>query len=187
MPDDITPDHIAPDNKDWTWVLEHRCPQCGFVASEHRSDRLGAEIRSNAARWRALLNDATVAIRPESTVWSALEYGCHVRDVFELFYERLDLLLGEDDPTFANWDQDATAIERNYGAQDPSKVTYALAVAAGRLADAFDRITSAQWQRTGRRSDGATFTVESFGRYLLHDPVHHVWDVERGNEVLAQR
>jgi hypothetical protein len=29
----------------------------------------------------------------------------------------------------------------------------------------------------GFRSDGAQFTVESFGRYLLHDPIHHLWDV----------
>ena len=41
-----------------------------------------------------------------------------------------------------------------------------------------------QWSRTGRRSDGAVFTVESFGRYLVHDPVHHVWDVEQGYAAL---
>jgi hypothetical protein len=33
------------------------------------------------------------------------------------------------------------------------------------------------WARTGRRGDGATFTIESFVRYLLHDPVHHLTDV----------
>ncbi len=187
MTDSNPPDRITPDTKDWTWVLDRPCPECGFDASNHRNDQLGAEIRANAAQWRVLLSTASVALRPAPEVWSVLEHGCHVRDVFELFYERLNLLLGEDDPTFANWDQDATAIERNYGAQDPSKVAYALAVAAGRLADAFDRVTVAQWQRTGHRSDGAIFTIESFGRYLLHDPVHHVWDCERGNEVLAER
>jgi hypothetical protein len=36
------------------------------------------------------------------------------------------------------------------------------------------------WDRTGTRSDGARFTVASLGRYLLHDPVHHVGDVEAG-------
>ena len=24
---------IAPDDKDWTWVLDHQCPECGFDAS----------------------------------------------------------------------------------------------------------------------------------------------------------
>lgn len=35
----------------------------------------------------------------------------------------------------------------------------------------------AQWNRTGNRSDGAHFTIETFGRYFLHDPVHHPYDV----------
>ena len=29
------------------------------------------------------------------------------------------------------------------------------------------------------------FTVASIGRYLIHDPVHHVDDVNRGNAILA--
>ena len=29
----------------------------------------------------------------------------------------------------------------------------------------------------GRRSDGASFTVDSIGRYYLHDIEHHLWDV----------
>jgi hypothetical protein len=24
------PDAITPDTKDWTWVLERACPECGF-------------------------------------------------------------------------------------------------------------------------------------------------------------
>jgi len=34
-----------------------------------------------------------------------------------------------------------------------------------------------QWARSGRRSDGASFTVETFARYFVHDPVHHLYDV----------
>jgi hypothetical protein len=47
------------------------------------------------------------------------------------------------------------------------------------LAERFDAVTAGEWLRTGLRSDGARFTVESFGRYLLHDPIHHLWDVSR--------
>lgn len=42
-----------------------------------------------------------------------------------------------------------------------------------------------QWDRTGHRSDGSSFTVDSFARYLLHDPIHHLDDVRRGNEMIA--
>ena len=29
----------------------------------------------------------------------------------------------------------------------------------------------------GVRSDGVAFTVDTFGRYFIHDPVHHLDDV----------
>lgn len=29
----------------------------------------------------------------------------------------------------------------------------------------------------GPRSDGSVFTVESLLRDLMHDPIHHLWDV----------
>lgn len=45
------------------------------------------------------------------------------------------------------------------------------------LAVRFAAVDGAQWSRTGRRSDGADVTVESFARYLLHDLVHHLQDV----------
>ncbi|MFM7891632.1 MAG: hypothetical protein ACKO8V_07035 [Actinomycetota bacterium] len=34
-----------------------------------------------------------------------------------------------------------------------------------------------QWQRCGFRSDGSVFTIKTIAQYLLHDPVHHLWDV----------
>jgi len=34
--------------------------------------------------------------------------------------------------------------------------------------------------RTGRRSDGAEFTVDTFARYFVHDPIHHLHDVANG-------
>jgi hypothetical protein len=46
-----------------------------------------------------------------------------------------------------------------------------------RLRRRFAGVTGGQWQRTGRRSDGASFTVETFTRYFIHDPVHHLHDV----------
>ena len=74
---------IVPDDKDWTWVLERPCPECGFDARTFPAEQVGAQARANAATW----------------------------------------------------------------------------------------------QRTGFRSDGAPFTVETFAQYVIHDPMHHLWDV----------
>jgi hypothetical protein len=86
-------------------------------------------------------------------------------------------MLAEVDPHYENWDQDATAIEDAYGDQDPGVVADELATASAELGALFAGVEGDRWQRTGRRSDGAAFTVESIGRYYLHDIEHHLWDV----------
>ena len=102
------------DTKNWTWVLERRCPDCGFDAGAldradiGRGHATGGRTASTSCSWAG----AEVRRRPEPEVWSALEYGAHVRDVFSVMLGRLQLMLTEDDPTFANWNQDATAERR---------------------------------------------------------------------------
>ena len=168
---------IEPDSKDWTWVLERPCPQCEYDAAAVRPGDLPALIREQAQSWRPVLDRPDAARRPDPARWSPLEYGCHVRDVLRLYDERLGLMLAQDDPLYGNWDQDATAVEQSYGEQDPGEVAGELEAAGERLARSFTGLDSPQWARTGRRSDGASFTVESFARYFLHDVVHHRWDV----------
>ena len=171
---------IVPDDKNWTWVLEQTCPECGFAGADVAATAVAGLIREQAEIWPALLDNDDVAKRPRSDKWSPLEYGCHVRDVFRLYEYRLRLMLDQDDPLFPNWDQDATAIEQRYDESDPHTVAGELAAAALQLADSFDGVTTETWQRPGRRSDGVSFTIDSFARYLIHDPIHHVHDVRVG-------
>lgn len=170
---------IVPDTKDWTWVVERPCPECGFDASAIRPQEVAGLLRENAEGWRSVLaaDPAALRTRPRPDTWSPLEYACHVRDVFRVYDERLRRMLTEDGPRYANWDQDATAVERNYASQDPAQVSAELVAAAAVLADAFDTVGGEQWQRTGFRGDGAAFTVDTFARYFVHDPVHHLHDV----------
>ncbi len=173
------------DNKDWTWVLERRCPECGFAAATLTRSEVGSALRAANEAIVALLDDDHVRARPADDVWSALEYGAHVRDVNRLYLFRLGLMLAEDGAHFPNWDQDVTAAESRYDLEDPAVVRRQLADDGEALAAAFDALTDEQWTRTGFRSDGAHFTVDSFGRYLVHDPTHHVWDIEQGYRALG--
>jgi DinB superfamily len=169
---------IIPDTKDWTWVLGRPCPECGFDTSVFPREAVGGMLTANASAWQdQLTGPGDVRTRPAPGKWSGVEYGCHVRDAIRLYDYRLDLMLTQDDPLFPNWDQDETAIASSYTAQDPAEVAAELSVAAAALAGHFDSVTGDQWQRTGRRSDGASFTVETFARYFIHDPVHHLYDV----------
>ena len=114
---------ITPDDKDWTWVLDEACPECGFDTSACPHTAVADLIRANAVDWRTLADDGRIrAGRPDPQTWSSLEYACHVRDVFARFDQRMALMLAEDDPLFPNWDQDATAREERYDEQDPATV-----------------------------------------------------------------
>jgi len=168
---------IEPDTKDWTWILAEPCPECGFDAPGLDRDRIPQAICDNATLWAVVLDTDDAAVRPSGHVWSPLEYACHVRDVNVLFERRLRVMLAEDAPAFGNWDQDAAAVEGDYGVQDPTTVAQEVTAAAAAVAATYQGVSGDQWDRTGRRSDGATFTIDTFARYHLHDLVHHAHDV----------
>lgn len=167
---------VTPDTKDWTWVLTRPCPECGFAAHELARDEIGPRLLAAADDLVAALALPNAAERPRPGVWSPLEYACHVRDVCRVFSGRLHRMLTEDGPAFESWDQDATALEGAYGSQDPDVVARQLRAEATTLAGAWDAVPAGAWDRPGTRSDGAAFTVLTLGRYLVHDPVHHVYD-----------
>jgi DinB superfamily len=169
---------IVPDDKDWTWVLVRECPECGFDASTCVAETVPDLVHANALAWRGFLESGMIRPgRPYPSTWSPLEYACHVRDVYQRYSDRIAVMLSEHDPLFANWDQDATATEERYEDQDPFTVVADLGTSAVELADRLAGLSSAEWQRPGRRSDGASFTVGRISRYMVHDTIHHVWDV----------
>lgn len=171
------PSDIVPDTKNWTWVLDRPCTECGFDTRAVGRGDIGEIVRANAARWPGVLAAAGATRRPAPGVWSPLEYACHVRDVFRVFEARLALMLSQDAPTFDNWDQDETAVAHRYSTQNPDVVSGELTTAAASVAAAFDTVPDDAWGRTGLRGDGAAFTVETLGRYFVHDPEHHLFDV----------
>jgi hypothetical protein len=175
---DISPPPPTPprDDKDWTWVLDTTCPDCGYRADTPHA-AVPVLLRGHVERWSAVLRRDDVRVRPEPHIWSDLEYACHVRDVYRVFGERLRLMLTRDDPDFPNWDQNTAALEGRYWDADPETVRAELAAAGAAIADAFAAVADDEWQRTGRRSNGSVFTIETLAWYLLHDDVHHLADV----------
>ncbi len=172
-PDDV----IEPDTKDWTWVVREPCPDCGFRPDAVSGPDVPGLVRGYRDRWVKVLTRDDVARRPSPRVWSPLEYSCHVRDVFGVFAGRVRLMLEQDAPTFADWDQDAAAVDGDYRSQDPATVTTELLIAADDVTSAFASVPADAWGRTGLRSNGSHFTVETLGRYFVHDLVHHLHDV----------
>ena len=168
---------ITPDTKNWTWVLDRPCPECGFHAVATAFGEVPGLLRGSAENWQVILAGPAAAQRPDEGTWSPLEYAAHVRDLCRVYRMRLNLMLEDDDAGFADWDQDATAVAERYAEQDPAVVATELAVEAEQTAAAFAAVEPGQLDRRGLRSDGSAFTVDSLARYFLHDALHHLWDV----------
>ncbi|WP_300678798.1 DinB family protein [Nocardioides sp.] len=169
---------IVPDDKDWTWVLERQCSECGFDPAAVRFAEVPGVTRRHVALWVHLLESRTgLGARPDEATWSPLEYAAHLRDVCRIMLARLDLMLVLDNPDFANWDQDETALAADYGSQDPAVVAVELAASGEAIARAIELVPASALERTGQRSNGSRFTVATLVPYFLHDLVHHGRDV----------
>src|SRR5699024_9157842 len=171
------PERVPPETKDWTWVLHERCPQCSLDAGVLTLSEIPMVIRTQVQVWPVVLLRRNVAERPAPQVWSPLEYGAHTRDVLRLFQERLARMLTEDEPTLADWDPNEAALQGGYHDADPDTVAAEILTEAEKLATAVEAVPAGAAERRGLRSDGAAFTVTTLLQYLVHDLVHHLWDV----------
>jgi DinB superfamily len=171
---------IEPDSKDWTWVIDRRCEECGFDPRTVDHATIADRLVTAAQGWPARLAQPDARERPAPHVWSPLEYGAHVRDLAGLMARRLTLILDEDDPLFPDWDQDAAAIDGSYATLSPEQVADELVDAVTAFADVVRTVPPRAWDRAGTRSNGSVFTAYTISVYALHDVEHHVHDVGPG-------
>jgi hypothetical protein len=160
-----------------------RCDECGFDYARVTAAQVPDRLRGFALLYTAAVSQVPdIRRRPAPHTWSALEYTCHVRDVFRLQRERLALALRDDQPTFAPMGRDELPVSRRYNEQEPVLVLDDLAGAADALAAAFGHLDAAQLERTGAYPWGETTAVRSMrwlGRHTVHEGVHHLVDIQR--------
>ncbi len=97
--------------------------------------------------------------------------------MYEVMNQRLELIIGQEAPTFANWDQDEAALRNDYAAQSPRLVVERLRATAEAFAVTLGTLRGAQLERTGFRSNGSVFTAATLARYAWHDAAHHLHDI----------
>lgn len=178
-------DRVGPAEPEPDWfavVVAGHCDDCGYTPSDGPASSVGSRIRDEAYRWTTLLrpaDDDLVRRRPTAHVWSALEYGAHVRDVLAVFSDRVLRMLAETEPELGWWDHEA-AIEDGFANEsDREAVADDLMANADRLAVVLGDISGDQWERGGTRRDGERFTIELLVRFALHEVAHHRMDAER--------
>jgi hypothetical protein len=158
---------------------------CGFVFDAVPNAAVPAALRTAASTiadilGRPELADAVVR-RPEPTVWSALEYAGHLRDVFLAQRDRALLAQVVDTPTFVPIYRDERVGLARYNDDRPDVVAAELVMAADLFARLFERLSADQLARPCIYSypEVAERDVGWVGRNALHEAIHHLADVRR--------
>ena len=157
-----------------------RCEECGFAYTTVSPADLPPRLRAAGPLFVAAL--ATIddpRRRPGPSVWSPLEYTCHVRDVLRVQGERLALALRTDDPEIVPMGREERVTLDAYNTQDPPTVLAELSEAACRLARDFDVLSPPQWSRTVVYNwpTAESRTILWLGRHTVHEVEHHLMDL----------
>jgi len=160
------------------------CAECGFSYERVQPDEVPVRLRALRSGFSEELSGAgtaAVSRRPEPSVWSALEYSCHVRDVLLVQRERMIVAQVEDVPAVARMHRDERVSLARYDAHAAPVVLDQLGMAAELCAVTFEAFDAAgrdrrlvyPWPEATERDLGWV------GRHAVHEGEHHLMDVRR--------
>ena len=172
---------LEPDTKDWTWVLERRCDECGLDARSSTGTTCptpsGTTPRSGSrcspTRRPVSARDPTAGRRWSTPATSTTSTRSSTTGSRRCSPRTL--------PTSPTGTRTPRRSSADYASQlpvDRRADPGGLGLRRGRPLRLGAPLS---WHRRGVRSDGSEFTVESLGRYHLHDVVHHLHDVRDGS------
>ena len=96
-------------------------------------------------------------------------------------------MVAEPGVAFGWWDHEAAVTDDAYNDADPAEVAAAIADGTSRYAETLRGLSPSDWEATGERRGGEVFTVDSLGRYGLHEAKHHQLDIGRGLRAARER
>jgi DinB superfamily len=160
------------------------CEECGYEFESLDHAQILRAMTALADELRQLLestDEGMLRAHPRQGSWSALEYGCHLRDVLRFQRDRVLRAQTEDVPSFASMRRDERAVEERYNDQAPRAVARQLTDAARDLAGTLSALGESGWLRSGVYPWPVTQirTVEWIGQRTVHELAHHLFDCRR--------
>jgi hypothetical protein len=105
--------------------------------------------------------------------WGPVEIFCHLRDIEELFVERVGRILNEDEPILPVVDESLWPIERDYAAQNARVALEQFAEHRSQFTRLLSRLDPPDWHRRGHHTELGEQTVLWYARHAAeHDAVH---------------
>ena len=170
-------------------LATNRCYECDFDYDVLKPADFAPAVRSFPAQYRAVVtaHDVDMLRTPSGPwTWSALEYTCHVRDVFEINDERFRRVVGEDTPELGSMNRDVKAIVEQYNEQDPIAALDAFDSHAESVASFAESLDDDAWRRGGVYPVAGELPLLWMAANLVHEGRHHLMDVERVLKAVTQ-
>jgi hypothetical protein len=146
------------------------------MIDERRFDSLIDHLREFPNRLRALTQHRSEEELCRASVdggWGAVDNFCHLRDLEELFIERVSRMLNEDHPWMPVVDETLWPIEREYDRQNPHVALEQFAENRSRFVTILSSLTPEQWQRRGHHAELGDQTVLWYAEHSAeHDAEH---------------
>jgi hypothetical protein len=162
---------------------DHVCPSCRLDLAALPVQVAAAIVAAVPDRARAAVQgrpDAELRRRPEPDTWSAVEYLCHLRDVYVTTTIRMHRARTEELPVVEPMLNDLRARRFRYADSDVPAVLGELAAAVAGVADELRRVGPDGWDRRVVRGAGEERTVLWLLRHAAHEGRHHLADIDRG-------
>jgi hypothetical protein len=158
------------------------CDECGFRYAELDVGLVADTIRSFAHRYGAELQGLDEPLcrqRPAPTVWSVLEYACHIRDVLLVQRDRAVRALVEDAPEFPPMHRDERVALARYADESLAGVSAQIVMAADLCAKVFAHLSADQLSRklVYNYPQPTERDIAWLGRHTVHEGVHHLMDI----------
>jgi hypothetical protein len=157
---------------------DHICDACRLSYAEVMVSDISGRLRVATAEIRELVEDLSAAElthRPAADIWSALEYLCHLRDVYIASTIRLYRARRETNPQIEPIFNDLRVLRFRYNQADVPGVLHEMDAALEGLLDEMDRTTD--WDRGFSRQPGEERTARWLVRQTLHEVMHHAGDM----------
>ena len=160
------------------WIYEgdapSHCSGCGYDWSIDPQAAREA-ITSSAARYAVLLEGRDGMVPAADGGWNATAYLWHLTDLARSWSERWVQLAAAPGSLLVGWDPNVLAAARNYRELPTAAALWALPTAASTFAALDEQLPG---DTPFLHGDWGTGTVADGTRWLAHEFVHHLLDVD---------
>jgi hypothetical protein len=138
-------------------------------------DEIGAAIGGRGER--------ALARRPVAEAWAPVEVICHLRDAEEMFGERVETILANDEPVLPDaGPSDRWAHERQYRRHDPVVALTHFRRRRGESLETLIALPPADWQRGGERPGRGRYTIDRLVALMTWHDDNHLEQLTRALE-----